>query len=85
MINEPWFVPQHVGWIEVVCGGMFSGKTEELIRLTRRAQIAGQKVVIVKPVMIIDTVKMNCTNQELATVFDLLPTKNEVRTQNPMI
>ena len=51
MINEPWFVPQHVGWIEVVCGGMFSGKTEELIRRARRAQIAGQKVVIVKPVV----------------------------------
>src|SRR6056297_1863404 len=51
MINEPWFVPQHVGWIEVVCGGMFSGKTEELIRRARRAQIANQKVVIVKPVV----------------------------------
>ncbi len=50
MINEPWFIPKHVGWIEVVCGGMFSGKTEELIRRARRAQIAGQKVLIVKPV-----------------------------------
>jgi len=49
MINEPWFVPANVGWIEVVCGGMFSGKTEELIRRAKRAQIAGQKVVIVKP------------------------------------
>jgi len=49
MINEPWFVPANVGWIEVVCGGMFSGKTEELIRRAKRAHIAGQKVVIVKP------------------------------------
>lgn len=49
MINEPWFVPANVGWIEVVCGGMFSGKTEELIRRAKRAQIAGQNVVIVKP------------------------------------
>ncbi len=37
------------GWIEVVCGGMFSGKTEELIRRMRRAEIAKQKVVIFKP------------------------------------
>ena len=37
------------GWIEVVCGSMFSGKTEELIRRLRRAKIAKQKVLIVKP------------------------------------
>lgn len=49
MLNEPAFVPQKVGWIEVICGGMFSGKTEELIRRARRAHIAGQKVVVVKP------------------------------------
>lgn len=36
------------GWIEVVCGCMFSGKTEELIRRLKRAQIAGQKVEIFK-------------------------------------
>jgi thymidine kinase len=49
MINEPGFVPNNVGWIEVICGGMFSGKTEELIRRAKRAHIAGQNVVIVKP------------------------------------
>lgn len=49
MLNEPSFVPEQIGWIEVVCGGMFSGKTEELIRRAKRAHIAGQKVVIVKP------------------------------------
>ncbi|MBL7033902.1 MAG: thymidine kinase [Candidatus Delongbacteria bacterium] len=37
------------GWIEVVCGPMFSGKTEELIRRLRRAQIAKQRVAIFKP------------------------------------
>lgn len=37
------------GWIEVICGSMFSGKTEELIRRLRRAQIANQKVEIIKP------------------------------------
>ncbi len=39
---------QH-GWIEVVCGSMFSGKTEELIRRLRRAQFANQKILLVKP------------------------------------
>jgi thymidine kinase len=37
------------GWIEVICGSMFSGKTEELIRRLRRAQIAKQKVQVFKP------------------------------------
>lgn len=43
--------PHHCkkGWIEVVAGCMFSGKTEELIRRLRRAQIANQKVEIFKP------------------------------------
>ena len=40
---------QHKGWIEVVCGSMFSGKTEELIRRLKRAQFAGQKIEIFKP------------------------------------
>jgi len=39
------------GWIEVVCGSMFSGKTEELIRRVRRAQIARQKIQIFKPIV----------------------------------
>ena len=37
------------GWIEVICGSMFSGKTEELIRRIKRARIANQKVLIFKP------------------------------------
>lgn len=37
------------GWMEVICGSMFSGKTEELIRRLRRAEMAGQKVEIFKP------------------------------------
>ena len=41
--------PNHGGWLEVVCGPMFSGKSEELIRRLRRAEIAGQRVLIVKP------------------------------------
>ncbi len=39
----------NVGWLEVVCGSMFSGKTEELIQRLRRAQIAKQKVQVFKP------------------------------------
>ena len=37
------------GWIEVICGSMFSGKTEELIRRINRAKFAKQKVEIFKP------------------------------------
>lgn len=37
------------GWVEVICGSMFSGKTEELIRRLRRAEFAKQKVEIFKP------------------------------------
>lgn len=37
------------GWIEVICGSMFSGKTEELIRRMRRAQFAQQDLIIYKP------------------------------------
>lgn len=40
---------EQFGWIEVICGSMFSGKTEELIRRLRRAQLAKQKVEIFKP------------------------------------
>ena len=39
------------GWIEVICGSMFSGKTEELIRRLKRAELAQQKVAVFKPVM----------------------------------
>ena len=46
MIRIP---PQRGGWLEVICGPMFSGKSEEMIRRLRRAEIAGQSVVIFKP------------------------------------
>ncbi|HWY36395.1 MAG TPA: hypothetical protein VNX68_17250, partial [Nitrosopumilaceae archaeon] len=39
------------GWIEVVCGSMFSGKTEELLRRLKRAKFARQKVEIFKPIV----------------------------------
>ena len=49
MFLEPHFKGQRSGWIEVVCGSMFSGKTEELIRRLKRARIANQKVQTFKP------------------------------------
>ena len=49
MFLEPNYRGQRSGWIEVICGSMFSGKTEELIRRLNRAKIANQKVQIFKP------------------------------------
>lgn len=40
---------RHQGWIEVICGSMFSGKTEELIRRLRRVNFAGQEFLLFKP------------------------------------
>lgn len=49
MFLEPGFKGQRSGWIEVICGSMFSGKTEELLRRIKRARIANQRVQIFKP------------------------------------
>ena len=49
MFLEPHFSGQRSGWLEVICGSMFSGKTEELIRRLKRARIAGQEVAVFKP------------------------------------
>ena len=49
MFLEPHFQNQRIGWIEVIVGSMFSGKTEELLRRIRRSQIARQKVGLFKP------------------------------------
>ncbi|MBC8111998.1 MAG: thymidine kinase [Verrucomicrobia bacterium] len=53
MFIEPNFhrndLLSHSGWIEVICGSMFSGKTEELLRRLNRARIAKQKLEIFKP------------------------------------
>jgi thymidine kinase len=48
-MSEPTPPYQNSGWIEVIVGSMYSGKTEELIRRLRRAQIARQRVEIFKP------------------------------------
>jgi thymidine kinase len=49
MFIEPTINNEKRGWIEVICGSMFSGKTEELIRRLKRAKIANLKVEIFKP------------------------------------
>jgi thymidine kinase len=51
MFIEPNFKGEKKGWIEVICGSMFSGKTEELIRRLKRVNIANQKSKIFKPVI----------------------------------
>jgi thymidine kinase len=51
MYIEKRKAPERLGWIEVICGSMFSGKTEELIRRLKRARISRQKVEIFKPLM----------------------------------
>ena len=53
MFIEPNYRGEKKGWIEVICGSMFSGKTEELIRRLKRVKIADLRVEIFKP--IIDT------------------------------
>ncbi len=50
-LENPVNHQQQCGWIEVICGSMFSGKTEELIRRMKRAQFARQSVEIFKPVV----------------------------------
>lgn len=49
MFIEPNLSGERIGWIEVICGSMFSGKTEELIRRLKRVKIANLKVEIFKP------------------------------------
>jgi len=60
MFIEPLLRGEKRGWIEVICGSMFSGKTEELIRRLKRAKIANQKVEIFKPAFDVryDTIKI---------------------------
>lgn len=45
------FITSQMGWVEVICGSMFSGKSEELIRRIRRVQFAKQKIVVFKPMI----------------------------------
>jgi thymidine kinase len=71
--------PQH-GWIEVIAGSMFSGKSEELIRRLRRAQIARQQVQVFKPLLdnryserhIVSHSDMRIESENVASADDLV-------------
>jgi len=50
-LENPVYNNEQFGWIEVICGSMFSGKTEELIRRIKKSKIANQKVKVFKPII----------------------------------
>ena len=70
-LENPVNHKEQFGWIEVICGSMFSGKTEELIRRLKRAQFAKQKIKIFKPAIDVryddDLVASHDSNQILST------------------
>jgi thymidine kinase len=71
--------PEH-GWIEVITGSMFSGKSEELIRRIRRAQIARQKVQVFKP--LIDN---RFGNDHIVSHSDMRIASTNVRTSDDIV
>lgn len=81
----PHSIPQKTGWIEVIAGCMFSGKTEELIRRLRRATIAKQKVIIFKPIIdirysdreIVSHNNLSLPSETISTSDEILQLSNE--------
>ena len=81
MFIEPYHTGIKKGWMEVICGCMFSGKTEELIRRLKRVQIAGRKAQIFKPMIdvrydALDIVSHNASripSTPVAHIHDILP------------
>src|SRR5215471_7373127 len=70
----------HCGWIEVITGSMFSGKSEELIRRLRRAQIARQKVQIFKP-----DIDNRYTNGHIVSHSDMRIPSQDVRSSEELL
>jgi len=68
MFIEPNIRAERRGWIEVICGSMFSGKTEELIRRLKRAKIASLRVKIFKPSVDIRFHKQNIVSHDENTI-----------------
>jgi thymidine kinase len=64
MFIEPNYKGEKRGWIEVICGSMFSGKTEELIRRLKRVKIANLKVEIFKPAIDVRYDKINIVSHD---------------------
>ncbi len=60
--------PKKTGCIEVICGSMFSGKTEELIRRIKRAQFANQKIQIFKPAVDVRYSDMDVVSHDLHSI-----------------
>lgn len=68
MFIEPNIRTERRGWLEVICGSMFSGKTEELIRRLKRARIANLKVEIFKPAVDVRYHEKNIISHDENTV-----------------
>ena len=75
MFIEPNISGERRGWIEVICGSMFSGKTEELIRRLKRAKIANLKVEIFKPAIDVRYDENNVVSHD-ANVIHSTPIEN---------
>jgi thymidine kinase len=69
MFIEPNISGERRGWIEVVCGSMFSGKTEELIRRLKRAKIANLKVEIFKPAIDVRYDEVNVVSHDSNSIL----------------
>ncbi len=69
MFIEPNFKGERRGWIEVICGSMFSGKTEELIRRLKRVKIANLKVEIFKPAFDVRYDKLNIVSHDTNSIL----------------
>lgn len=69
MFIEPNLTGERHGWIEVICGSMFSGKTEELIRRLKRARIANLRVEIFKPSMDIRYDETNIVSHDSSSIL----------------
>jgi thymidine kinase len=87
-MNDMDIVTGHIGWVEVVCGPMFSGKSEELIRRLRRARIARKRVQVFKPaidkrfsdVEIVSHSDARMASETVGSALEILP-KIDWRTQ----
>ena len=77
---QPHLQPRDVGWIEVITGSMFSGKSEELIRRIRRVQIARQAVQVFKP--LIDN---RYSDDHIVSHSDMRIASTNVRTSDDII
>ena len=73
-LENPVYNNEQFGWIEVICGSMFSGKTEELIRRIKRAKIANQKIKVFKPV--IDSRSKNFIESHDESKFECIEVKS---------